>query len=28
MIDAAFGVAGFVPMWLCNRWVSQLEAAG
>jgi hypothetical protein len=21
------GVVGFVPMWLCNRWVSQLEAA-
>ncbi len=28
MIDAAFGVVGFVPMWLCNRWVSRLEAAG
>jgi hypothetical protein len=28
MIDATFGVVGFVPMWLCNRWVSQLEAAG
>jgi len=28
MIDAAFGVVGFVPMWLCNRWVGKLEAAG
>ena len=28
MIDAAFGVVGFVPMWLCNRWVSKLEGAG
>ena len=26
MIDAAFGVVGFLPMWLCNRWVSTLEA--
>lgn len=28
MIDAAFGVVGFVPMWLCHRWVGRLEAAG
>lgn len=28
MIDAAFGVVGFIPMWLCHRWVSRLEAAG
>jgi hypothetical protein len=28
MIDAAFGVVGFLPMWLCNRWVTELEAAG
>src|SRR5258707_11218602 len=28
MIDATFGVAGFVPMWFCNRWVSKLGAAG
>jgi hypothetical protein len=27
MIDAAFGVVGFLPMWLCNRWVSELEDA-
>lgn len=26
MIDSAFGVVGFVPMWLCNRWVARLEA--
>jgi hypothetical protein len=25
VIDAAFGVVGFVPMWLCNRWVAELE---
>ncbi len=24
-IDASFGVVGFVPMWLCNRWVSSIE---
>jgi hypothetical protein len=28
MIDAAFGVVGFIPMWLCNRWTGTLEAAG
>lgn len=21
VIDASFGVIGFVPMWLCNRWI-------
>ena len=25
MIDASFGVVGFVPMWLCDRWARQLE---
>ena len=28
MIDASFGVVGFIPMWLCNRWARQLEGAG
>ena len=27
MIDAAFGLVGFLPMWLCNRWARELEAA-
>jgi hypothetical protein len=25
-IDASFGVVGFIPMWMCDRWVSRLEA--
>jgi hypothetical protein len=25
VIDAAFGVVGFVPAWLCDRWVGALE---
>jgi hypothetical protein len=25
VIDAAFGIAGFVPMWLCHRWAGELE---
>ena len=25
VIDSAFGVLGFVPMWLCDRWISDLE---
>jgi hypothetical protein len=25
MIDASFGVAAFVPMWLCHRWTGALE---
>ena len=28
MIDASFGVAGFVPMWLCHRWAGRLERNG
>ncbi len=28
VIDAGFGVVGFVPMWLSDRWVSRIEAAG
>lgn len=25
-IDCAFGVAGFVPLWLCRRYIDRLEA--
>ena len=25
VIDASFGVLGFVPMWLCDRWVRGVE---
>jgi hypothetical protein len=28
LVDAAFGVAGFVPAWLCDRWAGELEAGG
>jgi hypothetical protein len=27
VIDAAFGVIGFIPMWLCDRWTAALERA-
>ena len=23
-IDSAFGVVGFVPVWLCHRWTEEL----
>ena len=26
LIDSAFGIVGFIPMWVCNRWVKELEA--
>jgi hypothetical protein len=26
LIDCAFGVVGFPPLWLCWRWSKQLEA--
>jgi hypothetical protein len=26
-IDSLFGVAGFVPMWMCDRWARRLEEA-
>ena len=26
LIDCSFGVFGIVPLWLCKRWVSELEA--
>lgn len=25
LIDCAFGVAGFIPCWLCHRWTRELE---
>ena len=28
LVDSAFGVVGFVPAWLCDRWAGTLEAAG
>lgn len=24
-IDCSFGVAGFIPCWLCHRWTRELE---
>jgi hypothetical protein len=27
LIDASFGVVGFVPVWLCSRWARRLEQA-
>ena len=26
LIDCSFGVFGFVPVWLCNKWVREIEA--
>lgn len=30
LIDCSFGVFGFIPLWLCRKWVKELEiqAAG
>lgn len=25
LIDCFFGVIGFVPMWLCHKWTTELE---
>ncbi len=25
LIDCAFGVFGVIPLWLCRRWVNELE---
>jgi hypothetical protein len=25
LVDASFGVVGFVPLWLCHRWTGTLE---
>ena len=27
LIDSAFGVVGFVPLWLCHRWSGELMRA-
>ena len=27
LADCSFGVFGFVPVWLCNKWAQELEAA-
>jgi hypothetical protein len=27
LIDCSFGVFGIIPLWLCRRWVSELESA-
>jgi hypothetical protein len=26
LIDCAFGVLGFVPLWFCRKWARELEA--
>jgi hypothetical protein len=26
VLDASFGIVGFVPMWLCDRWTGRIEA--
>jgi hypothetical protein len=26
LIDCSFGVFGFIPLWFCRRWVSELRA--
>ena len=28
LVDASFGIVGFVPMWMCDRWIRTLEANG
>jgi hypothetical protein len=25
VVDASLGVIGFVPMWLCDRWINSIE---
>jgi hypothetical protein len=27
LIDCAFGVLGFVPLWFCRKWAGELESA-
>jgi hypothetical protein len=27
LIDCAFGIFGFVPLWLCCKWAKELESA-
>ena len=26
LIDCSFGVFGIIPLWLCRRWVNELES--
>jgi hypothetical protein len=28
LIDCSFGVFGLIPLWLCNRWIGELEQRG
>ena len=28
LVDCAFGVVGFPPLWLCWKWSKRLEAQG
>jgi hypothetical protein len=28
LIDCSFGVFGFIPLWFCRRWTSELEKMG
>ena len=25
LVDASFGIVGFVPMWMCDRWIRTIE---
>jgi hypothetical protein len=25
LIDCSFGVFGFIPVWLCHRWIKEIE---
>jgi hypothetical protein len=27
LVDCSFGLFGFVPVWLCNKWAEELEVA-
>ena len=27
LIDSAFGVAGFVPLWYCRKWSGEIAAS-
>jgi hypothetical protein len=26
LVDASFGIVGFVPLWLCDRRIRRIEA--
>jgi len=28
LIDCSFGVLGFIPLWFCRKWTSELEQLG